>query len=138
MKFKVGDIVKVVDNYYENIGEIGKVIAIGTFNDEPKYLVKFGTNCGIRKHNGKSAVKLAEGEYSNNTDSLWLSDKKIKKYHKLRNEINEVLYGTKTTIIKWSDGTQTEAVCSKDDEFDKQVGFAIAYTRKMNGGKLHE
>jgi hypothetical protein len=52
--------------------------------------------------------------------------------------IAEVLYGTKTTIIKWSDGTQTEAVCSDADNFDKQVGFAIAYTRKMNGGKLHE
>lgn len=54
------------------------------------------------------------------------------------NEIKEVLYGTKTTIIKWSDGTQTEAVCAPEDNFDKQVGFAIAYTRKMNGGKLSE
>lgn len=33
--------------------------------------------------------------------------------------------------IKWGDGTTTKATCSKKDEFDINIGFAIAFTRKF-------
>lgn len=33
--------------------------------------------------------------------------------------------------IKWGDGTTTKATCSKNDDFDTNVGFAVAFTRKF-------
>ena len=33
--------------------------------------------------------------------------------------------------IKWNDGTETKETCSKEDTFDFNIGFAIAFTRKF-------
>lgn len=48
------------------------------------------------------------------------------------------VYGT-TTVIKWSDGTKTIAVCDKDDTFNPEAGFAIAVAKKfMGNAAFHE
>jgi hypothetical protein len=33
--------------------------------------------------------------------------------------------------IKWGNGTTTKATCSENDDFDINIGFAIAFTRKF-------
>lgn len=125
MKFKEGD--RVIGKE----GMIGKIVG---FSSEAKaYLVEY-ENGGMHNGGGFSLDWGTRGKYFS---CQWERKPKFV-YSKYKCEIKEVLYGTRTTIIKWSDGTQTEAVCSPEDNFDKQVGFAIAYTRKMNGGKLSE
>ena len=126
MKFKKGDRVKYVKSTLTpapglKIGMTGTVVT-----SAPSRFVEFDEYI-----NGHSALGHGKSGHCWNMleEELQLLD---------GSEIEEVLYGTKTTIIKWADGTQTEAVCSPEDNFDKKVGFAIAYTRKINGGKLHE
>jgi hypothetical protein len=126
MKFKVGDRVKTHNC------ESGVIVGI---DEAGSYLVEIENK--TNGHNGEG-FELISGNRGKDGACWWYSGSRLILKPDNKPEINEVLYGTKTTIIKWFDGTQTQAICSKNDEFDKQVGFAIAYTRKMNGGKLHE
>lgn len=41
----------------------------------------------------------------------------------------------RTVVVKWNDGTTTKATCSEEDHFDIAVGFAMAYVKKVYGGK---
>lgn len=55
------------------------------------------------------------------------------KYVNILNEIELVYINDKKkqVCIKWEDGTTTKSTCSDMDEFDLNVGFAIAFTRKF-------
>lgn len=50
-----------------------------------------------------------------------------------------IFYNTKKKIvvIKWKDNTVTKATCSKEDEFDLGIGFAMAYFSKKFGSRSH-
>lgn len=43
-------------------------------------------------------------------------------------------YGT-TTVIFWTDGTKTIAICDKDDNYNPETGFAIAVAKKFMGNE---
>lgn len=48
-------------------------------------------------------------------------------------EIDDVIFNDKDTVIKWSDGTHTSARCTKSDEFLPYAGLAVAIVKKVAG-----
>lgn len=44
--------------------------------------------------------------------------------------IVKVTFNGPATVVKWSDGTVTKAVCHKDDKCDYQTGLALAISKK--------
>lgn len=50
--------------------------------------------------------------------------------------IKKVIYNPPATVIIWADGTKTVAKCDKDDIYDKQTGFLIAYFKKLFGNEV--
>ena len=47
--------------------------------------------------------------------------------------VQEIIFNPPATIIKWIDGTKTVVKCSKNDRYDKYLGFAAAVVKKMFG-----
>lgn len=49
--------------------------------------------------------------------------------------INHIFYNTekKTICIKWSNGEETKVTCSKDDEFDVDMGIRMAICKYVLG-----
>lgn len=54
--------------------------------------------------------------------------------------IQDVLFSGPATVIFWTDGTKTVAKCEKDDAYDKEKGFLVAWAKKdgYKNMKLHE
>lgn len=50
-------------------------------------------------------------------------------------EIEKVIFNDPATIIFWKDGTKTVVKCSEDDEFNPEVGMAMAISKKALGNK---
>lgn len=50
-------------------------------------------------------------------------------------EIDDVIFNDKDTVIKWSDGTHTSARCTKSDEFLPYAGLAVAIVKKVAGNR---
>lgn len=42
------------------------------------------------------------------------------------------------TILFWQDGTKTIVKCNKDDEFDAQKGYLMAFFEKITGMSKHQ
>lgn len=49
-------------------------------------------------------------------------------------EIKRVVYNSPATIIFWQDGTKT-IVKAVNEDFDAEKGFAMAYLKKVFGGR---
>jgi hypothetical protein len=41
----------------------------------------------------------------------------------------------KVMVVKWVDGTENKVTCDSEDNFSEEIGFAMALTQKMFGGK---
>ena len=53
--------------------------------------------------------------------------------------IKKIMYKPPATIVFWNDGTKTVSVCEKDDEYNKELGFALCVLKKKYGNKtVHE
>ena len=50
-------------------------------------------------------------------------------------DIEKVIFNYPATIIFWKDGTKTVVKCSEDDEFNPEVGMAMAISKKALGNK---
>lgn len=50
-------------------------------------------------------------------------------------DIKEVIYHDPATIILWKDGTKTVVKCQKDDIYDPEKGFVMAFMKKFYGNK---
>lgn len=79
------------------------------------------------------AVKKEEMRKAKKTQSVKLAPEFEKR------GIVGIFYNTKKRIvvIKWKDNTVTKAVCSKEDDFDLSIGFAMAYFSKKFGSRSH-
>lgn len=44
-----------------------------------------------------------------------------------------VVFMNPRTIVKWTDGTETECVCTGEDEFDEMEGFMNCFFKKLYG-----
>ena len=49
-------------------------------------------------------------------------------------EIKSVIYSDPATIVFWEDGTKTVVKC-KNEKFDPEKGFAMAFSKKMLGNR---
>ena len=49
-------------------------------------------------------------------------------------KVTDVKFAGTATIMQFADGTSTKAVCSKGDEFSKEVGITVCYLKKILGG----
>ena len=54
--------------------------------------------------------------------------------------IKKVIFNDPATIILWSDGTKTVVKCQEGDTFDKELGMAMAISKKFfkNKGNYNE
>ena len=50
-------------------------------------------------------------------------------------EVKKVIFNDPATIVYWKDGTKTVVKCQKDDYFDLEKGFAMAFLKKCCGNK---
>lgn len=49
--------------------------------------------------------------------------------------ITKVMYHGPATIIFWSDGTKTVSKCSENDIWNPEMGFIMAYMKKLVGSE---
>ena len=50
-------------------------------------------------------------------------------------EVKKIIFNDPATIVYWKDGTKTVVKCQKDDNFDQEKGFAMAFLKKCWGNK---
>lgn len=48
-------------------------------------------------------------------------------------QIEDVIFHSPATIVKWKDGTKTVVKCQKGDTYNKEFGLALCYMKKMLG-----
>lgn len=46
-------------------------------------------------------------------------------------QANQVIFNPPATVIYWNDGTKTVAMCSDQDTFSEEFGFAMACAKKL-------
>lgn len=46
-------------------------------------------------------------------------------------DVSQVIFNPPATIVHWNDGTKTVAMCSKEDVFNEEFGFAMACAKKL-------
>lgn len=138
-EIKIGDVVEIVDDEFvfkERVLTKGKLAYVTDVN-------KSQTSVCVREFYKPTIIY--------GTVDWWVSKSKVKKLEANENMIgnlNGKEYFIKDNLekdiklvyindkknqvcIKWNDGTETKATCSKEDTFDFNVGFAIAFTRKF-------
>lgn len=49
--------------------------------------------------------------------------------------IKKIMYKPPATIVFWNDGTKTVSVCEKEDEYNKELGFALCVLKKKYDNK---
>lgn len=52
--------------------------------------------------------------------------------------IKEVIYNKPATIVIWSDGTKTITRCSKEDNYDREVGLLYCVLKKLSTNSIDE
>ena len=52
-----------------------------------------------------------------------------------RKPIKKVIFNNPATIVFWNDGTKTVVKCQKGDTFSKELGLAMAISKKFFGNK---
>lgn len=57
----------------------------------------------------------------------------VKENREKQNPISKIVFRNPVTIVFWKDGTETTAVCSKEDTFSKEIGLAVCACKKMLG-----
>ena len=50
-------------------------------------------------------------------------------------EIKKVIFNDPATIVFWGDGTKTVVKCQEGDTYDKELGLAMAISKKHLGNK---
>jgi hypothetical protein len=72
-------------------------------------------------------------------DSIKWEEKSIMPYKKTNNvEITKIVtHNNMVTIVYFSDGTFTKAICSKNDTYDLDVGIQVCLMKKMLGDKRY-
>ena len=58
--------------------------------------------------------------------------KKNNPYVPLEIHVDEI---KQVMVVKWQDGTETKVTCDAQDNFSVDVGFGMAFTEHMFGGK---
>lgn len=59
----------------------------------------------------------------------------IKKEHSILPEIKDVKFNPPATIIFWADNTKTVVKTQEGDDFDPEIGMAMAISKKAYGNK---
>lgn len=147
MKFKVGDVVRVLNgkdipnytdgwNQYMNryVGNCFMVTKVcpnrGGTGRNGYLLDTFDSMQFIWDERGLELVKTCE-------DRLWdvfgIKADYIKVGYLIG--IKDVIFNNPATIILWKDGTKTVVKCGKNDTYDPEKGMAMAICKKMMGNK---
>lgn len=49
-------------------------------------------------------------------------------------QVRDVIFNPPATIVFWEDGMKTVVKCSKDDAYDPERGFELAFLKRVLGG----
>ena len=49
-------------------------------------------------------------------------------------QVRDVIFNPPATIVFWEDGMKTIVKCSKDDAYDPERGFELAFLKRVLGG----
>lgn len=147
MKFKVGDVVRVLDG--KDIADytggwvsdmkrhIGKCLAVTEILPDYAGVGKNGYKLDtddffqyVFDERGLELVKIG-------ADRLWdvfgIKADYIKVGYLIG--IKGVIFNNPATIILWEDGTKTVVKCGKNDTYDPEKGMAMAICKKLMGNK---
>jgi len=47
-----------------------------------------------------------------------------------KSEIKQIIFSGPVCTIIWADGTKTRGRCDEKDDYDKRIGFLVAYCKK--------
>ena len=146
MKFKVGDVVRVLD---------GKDIpdyADGWVSDMKKHVgkcfkvTKVLPDCNGIGINGYILSTTDFFQYVWDERGLELVETSEDRLQRILSHtfnirggsvigIKEVIFNNPATIILWEDGTKTVVKCGKNDTYDPEKGMAMAICKKLMGNK---
>lgn len=111
---------KLLNAIFDDKETVNRITRKNNISRFLKYMSTPRTESEVTKYLGM----LLEDEFSRGVDSA-LEKNQIDKVY-----VNE----TKgTVVIAWKDGNITKSKCAKEDTFDLNVGFAVAYTKYFFG-----
>lgn len=50
-----------------------------------------------------------------------------------KNRIEDIVYENPVTVVNWTDGSITTAVCKKEDTYNYETGLAVCIIKRMLG-----
>ena len=108
--------------------------APGTFENTAKELVQ-ALKIAINSVNNYN--KYLENYIKNDIDMTRTCYNNIKKLkeHSILPEIKDVKFNPPATIIFWADNTKTVVKTQEGDDFDPEIGMAMAISKKAYGNK---
>ena len=97
--------------------------------------------CGKNLFDSGSTIDTTDYSTSIAADDpyIWNKYKKQEQERKLREILpRKWVVNGPATILFWNDGTKTIVKCNKDDEFDAQKGYLMAFFEKTTGMSKHQ
>lgn len=94
--------------------EAASVTGLGKIESYIMFETLHNSSCANEAYTGKYSGMLYNGTY-----------------------IKKVIYNNPATIIIWSDGTKTSSKCQEGDIYNPELGFLLAYMKKIeNSDKI--
>lgn len=88
--------------------------------------------CLAPRNWGKTYYDYMTGECVNRNKGGVISTSIYREDDYMIDRIKKYIINDKAVIIFWKDGNKTVAVCDKEDTYDKELGFLIAFFKYAN------
>ena len=115
------------------IGEMSELTCEVIHEIQESRPLKLGNYLFLSDNKGSTSVK-----YVGDRDGYRTAFACIDEMHDVRirpNEIKKVIFNAPATIVIWADGTKTVVKCQPDDEYNAELGLAMAISKKFLGNK---
>jgi len=99
---------------------------------EPIYYISHDIFTGAEEELSESAIKRVVEDMFRDYKSL---DTTNGTFHQIINDIEKVVFNPPATVIIFKDGEKVVVKTSEDDEFDPEIGFAMAIIKKLFGSR---
>ena len=88
----------------------------------------------INEEINEQCENIDEKHISKPSVTLSHTKPKVKKIYHMPN-VEKILFRNPATIVWFTDGTKSVAICGHDDTYDKETGVAICLCKRMLGNK---
>lgn len=136
MKFKVGDYVVFTDKFGHHIPHLVKDnkarMIVNIVGGEDCYVLD-GLRDNFFREEELELVNEKNTELTIDTTGITICKQFYPQEIKINIMPDRYIINKGATILFWGDGTKTIVKRSKDDEYNKRLGFLTAYFQKMSG-----